>query len=95
MKQILLIGGTDPSGAGLQTDWQVVHHLNVQAASVVTAVTSQNSDGVFDQGVLSYSQIKSQFDTLKNQAFDAIKIGMLGNAEACLLYTSPSPRDRG
>ena len=81
MKQILLIGGTDPSGAGLQTDWQVVHHLGVQAASVVTAVTSQNSDGVFDQGVLSYSQIKSQFDTLKSQAFDAIKIGMLGNAE--------------
>jgi len=81
MKRILLIGGTDPSGAGLQTDWQVAHHLGVQASSIVTAVTSQNSDGVFDQGILPYSQIKSQLNTLKNVSFAAIKIGMLGNAE--------------
>lgn len=82
MKRVLLIGGTDPSGAGLQTDWQVAHHLNVHASSVVSAVTSQNNDGVFDQGILPYEQIKSQLDTLKNETFAVIKIGMLGNAEA-------------
>ena len=76
---ILLIGGTDPSGAGLQTDWQVVHHLNIQASSVVTAVTSQNEKGVFDQGILPYQQVKAQFDSLNGIVFFAIKIGMLGN----------------
>lgn len=80
MSEILLIGGTDPSGAGLQTDWKVVHRLQINASSVVTAVTSQNRDGVFDQGVLPYSQIKSQLNSLNNQLFAVIKIGMLGNA---------------
>jgi len=81
MSKILLIGGTDPSGAGLQADWKVAHHLNANSSSIVTAVTSQNSEGVFDQGVLPYSQIKSQLDCVKNESFSAIKIGMLGNAE--------------
>jgi len=76
---ILLIGGTDPSGAGLQTDWQVTHHLQVQACSVVTAVTSQNAEGVLDQGILLYQQVKSQLKMLEGIAFSAIKIGMLGN----------------
>ena len=82
---ILVIGGTDPGGAGLQTDWQVVHHLtqrfDIHASSVVSAVTAQNSEGVFDQGILPYEQIKAQFNTLKNQTFSAIKIGMLGNQQ--------------
>ncbi|MEB8433764.1 thiamine phosphate synthase [Cocleimonas sp. KMM 6892] len=82
MSKILLIGGTDPSGAGLQTDWQVAHHLGVNASSVVSAVTSQNSEGVFDQGVLAYSQIKSQLGSVKSEPFTVIKIGMLGNADA-------------
>lgn len=76
---ILFIGGTDPNGAGLQTDWQVAHHLQVQANSIVTAVTSQNNEGVFDQGVLPYGQLKSQLDSLQNESFSVIKIGMLGN----------------
>lgn len=81
MSKILLVSGTDPSGAGLQTDWQVTHHLNVTASSIVTAVTSQNREGVFDQGVLPYSQIKSQLDSVKSESFTAIKIGMLGNED--------------
>jgi len=79
MDNILLIGGTDPSGAGLQTDWKVINTLEVQAVSVVTAVTAQNSTGVLNDGVLPYAQIKAQFDALKGQTFTAIKIGMLGN----------------
>ncbi|MCK5813114.1 MAG: thiamine phosphate synthase [Cocleimonas sp.] len=76
---ILLIGGTDPSGAGLQTDWQVAHHLKVQANSVVTAVTSQNEQGVFDQGIVPHQQLKSQLASLNDVVFSVIKIGMLGN----------------
>lgn len=79
MNNILLIGGTDPSGAGLQTDWLVANQLQVPANSVVTAVTSQNSEDVFDQGILPYQQIKSQLKMLEGIPFAAIKIGMLGN----------------
>jgi len=79
MKKVLLIGGTDPSGAGLQTDWKVINTLEIDAHSVVTAVTAQNNTGVQSDGILSYAQVKAQFDALKGQTFSAIKIGMLGN----------------
>ena len=39
MKKLLLIGATDPNGAGLQADWRVCSQLRVPACSVVTAVT--------------------------------------------------------
>lgn len=76
---ILLIGGTDPSGAGLQVDWKVVNALGVEASSIVTAVTAQNADMVFDSGVLSSQQFKAQLDAVKTEKFSAVKIGMLGN----------------
>jgi len=79
MKRILLIGGTDPSGAGLQTDLKVVNTLEGFASSVVTAVTAQNNQTVINNGILPYDQIKSQFDALGDEQFAAIKIGMLGN----------------
>ncbi len=79
MKRILLIGGTDPSGAGLQTDFKIVNTLEGLASSVVTAVTAQNNQAVINNGVLPYDQIKSQFDALGSEQFAAIKIGMLGN----------------
>ncbi len=81
MSNVLLIGGTDPSGAGLQTDWKVANTLEVSAHSVVTAVTAQNNSGVQSDGVLPYAQVKAQFDALKGLTFSAIKIGMLGNEQ--------------
>ena len=93
---ILLIGGTDPSGAGLQTDWQVTHYLQVQANSVVTAVTSQNANAVFDQGILPYQQLKSQLNALPSRSFSAIKIGMLGNEqtiEAIIEFLKKQPSE--
>ena len=79
MAKVLLIGGTDPSGAGLQTDWCVTNTLEVEAVSIVTAVTAQNNSAVLYDGVLPYAQIKAQLDALGKQQFSAIKIGMLGN----------------
>lgn len=96
MNKILLIGGTDPTGAGLQTDWQITYYLQVQASSVVTAVTSQNSHGVFDQGILPFNRIKSQLDALKEESFSVIKIGMLGNKtviEAVLEFIEKQPSE--
>ena len=82
MNKLLLIGGTDPSGAGLQTDWKVVNALEVHTVSVVTSVTAQSNTRVINNGVLPYAQLKAQFDALKNETFVAIKIGMLGNEGA-------------
>ena len=79
--KILVIGGTDPSGAGLQTDWKIIHALKCSAKSIVTAVTAQNHLGVQNMGVLSTEQISAQFESIKQDTFSAIKIGMLGNAE--------------
>jgi len=76
-----LVGGTDPSGAGLQTDWKVANALQIEACSVVTAVTSQNNGTVLDSGILPSQQFQSQLAALKNEEFSAIKIGMLGNGQ--------------
>jgi len=76
---VLLIGGTDPSGAGLQVDWQVANALGVEVSSIVTAVTAQNATMFLDSGVLPSQQFKAQLDAVKTEEFSAIKIGMLGN----------------
>ncbi len=76
---VLLIGGTDPSGAGLQTDWKVANALQVEATSIVTAVTAQTHEAVIDNGVLAYERVKLQLDSVVNKSFSAIKIGMLGD----------------
>ena len=76
---ILLIGGTDPSGAGLQTDWKVVHAMNIHANSIVTAVTAQNDKGLIETGLLTVQHVKAEIKTVFYTNFSAIKIGMLGN----------------
>ncbi len=76
---VLLIGGTDPSGAGLQVDWQVTNALGVEASSIVTAVTAQNATMVLDSGVLPSQQFKAQLNAVKTEKFSVVKIGMLGN----------------
>ncbi len=96
MNKVLLIGGTDPSGAGLQVDWKVINTLELMSASVVTAVTAQNSSAVHSDGVLPYAQIKAQFESVGNEPFAAIKIGMLGNegaVKALAHFLSKQPAD--
>ena len=95
MNKVLLIGGTDPSGAGLQTDWKVINTLEVSAHSIVTAVTAQNNSGVQSDGVLPFAQIKAQFDALKGLTFSAIKIGMLGNEHAVKAVVNYLERQAG
>ena len=76
---LLLIGGTDPSGAGLQVDWQVASALNIDANSIVTAVTAQNATTVSDMGVLPSEQFKAQLDAINPEQFSILKVGMLGD----------------
>ncbi len=75
------VAGSDSSGgAGIQADVKTFSALGVYGASVITALTAQNTQGV--QGVFPIpadfvgAQIDSVFGDLK---VDAVKIGMLAD----------------
>lgn len=83
MKKILTIAGSDSSGgAGIQADIKTISAHKMYAMSAITALTAQNTKGVY--GVLPTGadfvreQIKACFDDITP---DALKIGMLFNAE--------------
>ena len=82
MKSVLSIAGSDSSGgAGIQADIKTIeaHHLFAQTA--ITALTAQNTTGVY--GVLEVEptfveqQIDVVFDDIRP---DAVKIGMVSSA---------------
>lgn len=78
-KNCLTIAGFDPSGgAGIQTDLKVFKRLGCYGLSVATALTIQNTQGVFGvhslKGELVYRQL---IHLIQDIRIDAIKIGML------------------
>lgn len=79
----LTIAGSDSGGgAGIQADLKAFSAHGVYGASVITALTAQNTQGVraiFDvePGFIA-AQIDAVFEDL---AVDAVKIGMLGQPE--------------
>jgi hydroxymethylpyrimidine/phosphomethylpyrimidine kinase len=79
----LTIAGSDSSGgAGIQADLKTFSALGVYGASVITALTAQNTRGV--TGVLSVPSafITAQLDAVMSDlAVSAIKTGMLGTSE--------------
>lgn len=84
---ILTIAGSDSGGgAGIQADIKAISACGGFAASVITAVTSQNTVGV--RGVYGMpahvveSQLRAVLDDI---AVDAVKIGMVGSAEVAEL----------
>ncbi len=78
----LTIAGSDSSGgAGIQADLKTFTVLGVYGASVVTALTAQNTRGVF--GVVSAPPAftRQQIDVVASDlAVSAVKTGMLGDA---------------
>lgn len=81
--RVLIIAGSDSGGgAGLQADIKTVSMLGGYAMTAVTAITVQNTLGVFDvQGVRS-DIVRGQIRVvMEDLGADAIKIGMLGDAE--------------
>ncbi len=80
----LSIAGSDSSaGAGLQADLKTFSALRVYGATVVTAITAQNTQGVqaiqHASPAIIFKQIESVFSDLQ---IGAVKIGMVGNEEA-------------
>jgi len=80
---VLIIAGSDSyAGAGVQIDIKTVHALGGYAFSAITAITSQNSTGVKSVYIPPSHILESQIKTILDDiAVDAIKIGMLGNAD--------------
>lgn len=79
----LTIAGSDSSGgAGIQADLKTFSSLGVYGASVITAITAQNTKGVRGIQAVSQEIVKGQIEAVfEDLRIDAVKIGMLHNKE--------------
>ena len=78
------IAGLDPSGgAGIAADLKTFSALGVYGAAVVTALTAQNTKGVFGIHDVPADFIAAQINAVfTDLAVGAVKIGMLGGPAA-------------
>ncbi|MCX7847462.1 MAG: bifunctional hydroxymethylpyrimidine kinase/phosphomethylpyrimidine kinase [bacterium] len=83
MFRALTIAGSDSGGgAGIQADLKTFCSLHVYGATVLTAVTAQNTQSVSSVLGLPPSLVAAQLDAvLSDIGADACKTGMLFNAE--------------
>lgn len=79
MKNVLTIAGSDSSGgAGIQADLKTFSAHGVFGMSVITAVTAQNTQGVFAVQDIDPDIIAKQIDAIfQDITVDAVKIGMV------------------
>ena len=85
-KTVLTIAGSDSSGgAGIQADLKTMTALGLYGMSVITALTAQNTTGVY--GILDVEPefVARQMDCVFQDIFpDAIKIGMVSRPDIIL-----------
>ncbi len=81
MKTVLTIAGSDPSGgAGIQADIKTITVHGVYAMSVITALTAQNTMGVYNILESTPKFLKEQLDAIFTDIRpDAVKIGMVSS----------------
>ncbi len=74
------IAGSDSSGgAGIQADLKTFSALGVYGASVITALTAQNTQGVAAIHAVPADFVAAEIDAVfSDLKVDAVKIGMLG-----------------
>ncbi len=83
MKKVLTIAGSDTcGGAGIQADLKAMSALGVYGMSAITAVTVQNTMGVFGVQEISNEIIEKQIEAIFDDIeVDAVKVGMLSSSE--------------
>ena len=83
MNKVLTIAGSDSSGgAGIQADIKTITAHKLYAMSVITALTAQNTVGVFGIQEATPDFVARQLDAVFTDIFpDAVKIGMVSNAD--------------
>jgi hydroxymethylpyrimidine/phosphomethylpyrimidine kinase len=81
--RVLIVAGSDSGGgAGIQADIKSVTALGGFAMSAVTAITVQNTLGVFDVHPIPLKTISDQITCVVNDlGADVIKTGMLGSVD--------------
>lgn len=97
--RVLIVAASDSGGgAGIQADIKTVMALGGYATTAVTALTAQNTRGVFATHVVPGAFVAQQMRVvLEDIGADVIKIGMLANAEiieaVANVLESPLARD--
>lgn len=83
MKTVLTIAGSDCSGgAGIQADLKTMAAHGVYGMSAVTALTAQNTTGVYGISEVSPEFLGKQLDCIFTDIFpDAVKLGMLSDSD--------------
>ena len=83
MKTVLTIAGSDCSGgAGIQADIKTMTVHGVYAMSVITALTAQNTTGVYGISEVTPDFLRKQLDAVFTDIYpDAVKIGMVSSPE--------------
>ncbi|MCQ2071204.1 MAG: bifunctional hydroxymethylpyrimidine kinase/phosphomethylpyrimidine kinase [archaeon] len=83
MRTALTVAGSDSvGGAGIQADIKAMASLGVHAATVITAVTAQNTCKVSGIYPMSAEAVKAQLDAVLSDCdIKAVKTGMLYSAE--------------
>lgn len=92
----LTIAGSDPSGgAGLQADLKTFSALGVYGASIVTALTAQNTRGVTGVFPVPADFVALQAETLAGDlSIAAVKTGMLGDTATVMSVVQAIQRHR-
>nr|WP_300307975.1 bifunctional hydroxymethylpyrimidine kinase/phosphomethylpyrimidine kinase [uncultured Anaerostipes sp.] len=83
MKKVLTIAGSDCSGgAGIQADLKTIAAHGLYGMSAVTALTAQNTTGVYGIFEATGEFLASQLDCIFKDIYpDAVKIGMVSGKE--------------
>ena len=80
-KAMTIAGSDSGGGAGIQADLKTFAALGVYGTSALTAVTAQNTRGVFAVAEVPEEVIAAQIDVvLEDIGADAVKTGMLSSA---------------
>ncbi len=92
----LTIAGSDcGGGAGIQADLKTFAALGVYGASVIAALTAQNTKGIFAIHEVPADFIAAQMDAVFSDLdVGAVKIGMLGSAAAIDVVAAGLDRHR-
>ena len=82
MKKVLTIAGSDCSGgAGIQADIKTITAHGMYAMSVITALTAQNTTGVYGIVDTPPEFVEKQLDCVFTDIFpDSVKVGMVSHS---------------
>lgn len=83
MKNVLTIAGSDScGGAGIQADLKAFSALGTYGMSAITAVTAQNTTGVFRVQELDVEMVAAQINCIfEDIEVHAVKIGMVSSSQ--------------